>query len=35
VAAVLAACLDEPRTLRKTFVLLQGETPIAEALASL
>jgi uncharacterized protein YbjT (DUF2867 family) len=35
VAAVLAACLDEPRTVRKTFVLLQGETPIAEALASL
>jgi uncharacterized protein YbjT (DUF2867 family) len=35
VAAVLAGCLDEPRTLRKTFVLLQGETPIAEALASL
>jgi uncharacterized protein YbjT (DUF2867 family) len=35
VAAVLAACLDEPRTVRKTFVLLQGETPIAQALASL
>jgi uncharacterized protein YbjT (DUF2867 family) len=35
VAAVLAACLDEPRTVRKTFVVLQGETPIAEALASL
>jgi uncharacterized protein YbjT (DUF2867 family) len=35
VAAVLAACLHEPRTVRKTFVLLQGETPIAEALASL
>ncbi|MEN3283927.1 MAG: hypothetical protein V7607_5067 [Solirubrobacteraceae bacterium] len=35
VAAVLAACLDEPRTVRKTFVLLQGDTPIAEALASL
>jgi uncharacterized protein YbjT (DUF2867 family) len=35
VAAVLAACLDEPRTVRKTFALLQGETPIAEALASL
>lgn len=35
VAAVLAACLDEPRTVRRTFVLLQGETPIAEALASL
>jgi uncharacterized protein YbjT (DUF2867 family) len=35
VAAVLAACLDEPRTVRATFELLQGETPIAEALASL
>jgi uncharacterized protein YbjT (DUF2867 family) len=35
VAAVLAACLDEPRTVRKTFVLLQGDTPITEALASL
>jgi uncharacterized protein YbjT (DUF2867 family) len=35
VAAVLAACLDEPRTVGKTFELLQGETPIAEALASL
>jgi uncharacterized protein YbjT (DUF2867 family) len=35
VAAVLAACLDEPRTVRKTFVLLQGDTPIAEALAAL
>jgi uncharacterized protein YbjT (DUF2867 family) len=35
VAAVLAGSLDEPRTVRKTFVLLQGETPIAEALASL
>jgi uncharacterized protein YbjT (DUF2867 family) len=35
VAAVLAACLDEPRTVRRTFVLLQGDTPIAEALASL
>jgi uncharacterized protein YbjT (DUF2867 family) len=35
VAAVLAGCLDEPRTVRQTFALLQGETPIAEALASL
>jgi uncharacterized protein YbjT (DUF2867 family) len=35
VAAVLAASLDEPATVRKAFVLLQGETPIAEALASL
>jgi uncharacterized protein YbjT (DUF2867 family) len=35
VAAVLAACLDEPRTMGKTFELMQGETPIAEALAAL
>ena len=35
VAAVLAACLDEPRTVRATFELLGGETPIAEALARL
>ena len=35
VAAVLAGCLDEPRTVGRTFVLLQGDTPIAEALASL
>jgi uncharacterized protein YbjT (DUF2867 family) len=35
VAAVLVGCLDDPRTVHKTFVLLQGETPIAEALASL
>jgi uncharacterized protein YbjT (DUF2867 family) len=35
VAAVLAGCLDEPATVGKTFVLLQGETPIAQALASL
>jgi len=35
VAAVLAACLDEPRTVRATFDLLQGETPIDEALAGL
>jgi uncharacterized protein YbjT (DUF2867 family) len=35
VAAVLAACLGEPRTVRATFELLQGETPIAEALARL
>jgi uncharacterized protein YbjT (DUF2867 family) len=35
VAAVLAACLDEPRSVRKTFELRQGETPIAEALAAL
>jgi uncharacterized protein YbjT (DUF2867 family) len=35
VAAVLVACLDEPRTVRATFEVLQGETPIAEALAAL
>jgi uncharacterized protein YbjT (DUF2867 family) len=35
VAAVLAACLDERRTVGKTFALLQGETPIAAALAAL
>jgi uncharacterized protein YbjT (DUF2867 family) len=35
VAAVLAACLDEPRTVRRVFDLLQGDTPIAEALAQL
>ena len=35
VAAVLAGCLDEPRTVRATFELLQGETPIAQALARL
>jgi uncharacterized protein YbjT (DUF2867 family) len=35
VAAVLAACLDEPRTLRATFEVLEGETPIREALAGL
>jgi uncharacterized protein YbjT (DUF2867 family) len=35
VAAVLAACLDEPRTVGATFELMQGETPIAEALAAL
>ena len=35
VAAVLAACLDEPRTVHATFELLQGATPIPQALASL
>jgi uncharacterized protein YbjT (DUF2867 family) len=35
VAAVLMECLDEPRTVRATFDLLQGETPIAQALAAL
>jgi uncharacterized protein YbjT (DUF2867 family) len=35
VAAVLAACLDEPRTVRATFDVLEGDTPIADALAAL
>jgi uncharacterized protein YbjT (DUF2867 family) len=35
VAAVLVACLDEPRTVRAAFDLLQGDTPIAQALARL
>jgi uncharacterized protein YbjT (DUF2867 family) len=35
VAAVLARCLDEPRTVRARFEVLAGETPIAEALAAL
>jgi uncharacterized protein YbjT (DUF2867 family) len=35
VAAVLVGCLDQPRSVRATFELLQGETPIADALASL
>ena len=32
VAAVLAACLDEPRTIGKSFDLISGPTPIAAAL---
>jgi hypothetical protein len=35
VAATLVGCLDEPNTIGKTFDLLSGETPIAEALAAL
>jgi uncharacterized protein YbjT (DUF2867 family) len=35
VAAVLAACLEEPATVRMTFELLSGETPIAQALSQL
>lgn len=35
VAAVLAACLDEPTTIRRTFDLLAGETPIDEALRAI
>lgn len=34
VAAVLLACLDDPRTAGIDFDLLEGETPIAEALAA-
>lgn len=35
VATVMVACLDEERTVRRSFDLLAGPTPIAEALASL
>src|SRR3954452_7823046 len=35
VAAVLAGVLDEPRTVGRTFVLVQGDTPIATALSQL
>jgi uncharacterized protein YbjT (DUF2867 family) len=35
VAAVFVACLDEPRTIGKSFDLIGGKTPIAEALAAL
>ena len=35
VAATLAACLDAGNTIGKSFDLLGGETPIAEALAAL
>jgi uncharacterized protein YbjT (DUF2867 family) len=35
VATTLVACLDEPNTVGKTFDLLEGETPIEEALRSL
>jgi uncharacterized protein YbjT (DUF2867 family) len=35
VAAVLAGCLDEPRSVHRTFELMQGQTPIVEALAAL
>jgi len=34
-AATLVACLDEPRTIGKSFALVQGQTPIADALKSL
>jgi uncharacterized protein YbjT (DUF2867 family) len=35
VAAVVVGALDEPRTIGKTFVLVNGETPIPTALAQL
>ena len=35
VAAILLACLDEPGSIGKTFEVLSGETPIAEAIAAL
>ncbi|MEA2322182.1 MAG: hypothetical protein QOD81_2032 [Solirubrobacteraceae bacterium] len=35
VAATLVAVLDEPRTVGRTFDLVQGDTPIAQALAQL
>jgi uncharacterized protein YbjT (DUF2867 family) len=35
VAAVLAACLDEPRTIGRTFGLVAGEVPVDEAVRSL
>ena len=35
VAAVLVAVLDEPRTAGRSFDLISGDTPIAEAVAAL
>jgi uncharacterized protein YbjT (DUF2867 family) len=35
VAAVLVAVLDEPRTVGRTFVVVQGDTPIVDALRHL
>jgi len=35
VAAVLAACLDEPRTAGKAFNLVGGDVPVEEAIAAL
>jgi uncharacterized protein YbjT (DUF2867 family) len=35
VAAVIAACLDDPRTVGHTWELVGGETPIAQALDAL
>jgi uncharacterized protein YbjT (DUF2867 family) len=35
VAAVLLACLDEPGTIGKSFDVISGDTPIADAVAAL
>ena len=35
VAATLAAVLHEPSTIGKTFVVVEGETPIADAIRAL
>jgi uncharacterized protein YbjT (DUF2867 family) len=35
VAAVFVACLDEPSTIGKSFDLITGDTPIAEAVAAI
>jgi nucleoside-diphosphate-sugar epimerase len=35
VARVLAASLGDPNTIRKTFVVVGGETPVAEAVAAI
>jgi uncharacterized protein YbjT (DUF2867 family) len=35
VAAVFVACLDDPGTIGKSFDLISGDTPIADALAAL
>jgi uncharacterized protein YbjT (DUF2867 family) len=35
VALVLAECLTEPRTVHRTFELLEGDTPVRQALAAL
>jgi nucleoside-diphosphate-sugar epimerase len=35
VAAVIAGVLDEPRTIGRTFVVVEGETPIPDALRQL
>ena len=35
VAAVLAACLEADNTIGKTFVVVQGDTPVEEAVAAI